>query len=148
MEILLLEHKPEISKDERNLQILNLYREEHLSYQEIGDIVNLSKVHVGRILKEVFAVTPRNKSWEKEKRIHATWREFKNKENEPSKKDKIDILEQLRKEFEGEEKNPQVIINKVEVLIEYGTANIQNQEKRNDGQGNFIDIEASQMLGK
>lgn len=152
MEQLLLEHKKtQLSKEEleeRNKEIIRLWREEHLTYEVIGAEVGLSKVRVGEILRETVLLTKRNKEWEKEKRINTLWREVEKKKNEDSKKDKVEILEQLRKEFEGEEKNPSITINRVEVLIEYGTPNIQNQEKRSDSQGNFIDIEASSMLGK
>lgn len=147
MEILLLEHKS-IKKDleERNLEILRLWDEEEKNPDEISKIFNLTEVRIYQILKEYHRLINVDKEWEKKKRIHKIkgWI----KKNPDTKKDAFDLLQQLKVEFEGEGKHPDILINKVEVVIEYGTAYIQNQEKRNDRQGNFIDIETSSMLRK
>lgn len=144
---LLIEHKS-IKKDleERNKEIVRLWDEEEKNPDEISKIFNLTEVRIYQILKENHRLINVDKEWEKKKRVHKIrgWI----KKSVDTKKDPADLLQQLKVEFEGEGKTPDILINKVEVVIEYGTAHISNQEKRSNSQGNFIDIEASQMSGK
>lgn len=148
METLLIEHKEKRLTEAEVEELISLWQEEALTYKQLSEKFGISESAIGYRLRTLIPLRKRDRIWEKEKRIHATWREFKQKENETSKKDKIEILEQLRKEFEGEEKSPGITINKIEVLIEFGTSNVQDQEKRSVSKGNFIDIEASSMLVK
>ncbi len=68
--------------------------------QAISKQFNLTEFYIYKIVRRNNAYTPQNYAWEKTKRINRLKLEIKNKDK--SNKDVADLMEQLRKEIEGD----------------------------------------------
>jgi hypothetical protein len=69
-------------------------------YSRISEKFNLTERQIFRILRTNHAVFPIDRDWEKKKRINRLKREIAKKP--VSQKDVADLMEQLRKEIDGE----------------------------------------------
>ena len=85
---------------ERNKEICRLYRDESLSTYEIAKIIDLTQQRVHQILKENIGLLKVEKEWEKVQRVHSLKTFLKDKKE--SNKDPVEIIEQLRKEIDGD----------------------------------------------
>lgn len=83
----------------RDAQICRLYAEENKTAAQISEIYNLTKRRIGQILRKNVSFLMPDKNWEKVKRIAWLKRQIGNR---TSKKDPADLVEQIRKEVEGE----------------------------------------------
>jgi len=82
---------------------------------------NFSEIYIYKIVRRNNAYIPIDKEWEKRKRINRLKVEIKNKEK--STKDVADLMEQLRKEIEGDK--PLIDMstnytNRVEIVVDDG----------------------------
>ena len=86
----------------RDARICRLWLEDNLGSEEIEATgqFNISSRQIRRILYKNREVLKLDREWEKQKRIHWLKRQIKDRGN--SKKDSADLLEQLRKDIEGE----------------------------------------------
>ena len=84
----------------RNAAIVIAYKIENLTSKEISEKFELTQRRIIQILRENNSFIKRDKEWEKEKRIKRleSWLD----RNDETKKDPADILDQLRKEIEGD----------------------------------------------
>ena len=83
----------------RDINIIRMYVGEGIEVKEIASQYDMTVSNVRRILWANRGIIKLDKSWEKLRRINYLKRQIKNKS---SKKDPADILEQLRKEIEGD----------------------------------------------
>lgn len=84
----------------RDYRICYLWIEELISAKDIGEKIGLTERRVQQILRTNHAFAPIDKDWEKKKRIHLLKVAIKN--SQESKKDRADLIDQLRREIEGE----------------------------------------------
>jgi hypothetical protein len=91
----------------RDAQICLLWDREGLSPEEIGEKFHLTFRRILQILRANHLAMPIDKEWEKRKRIALLRRNISRKP--ASQKDVADLIEQLRKEIEGDK--PAVEIN-------------------------------------
>ncbi len=84
----------------RDFKICEIWLESDKTQREIADLVNLSERHIGRIVYKNRNVLKSEKEWEKAKRKH--WLKVQIKKRGDSKKDAADLVEQLRREEEGD----------------------------------------------
>ena len=84
----------------RDFQICRLWLEEGVSTDDIGEKVCLTERRVRQILRTNKVFLKVDKPFEKSKRIHLLRAAIK--ESKPSAKDRADLIEQLRREIEGE----------------------------------------------
>ena len=85
----------------RNAQICHLWLNECLTGSEIAKRFHISETRVSRILQQNSQLLKYEADAEKRKRIHWLKRQIKNRQDK-TKKDTADLLEQLRKEIEGD----------------------------------------------
>ena len=94
---------PKIAKSRkaiRDAKIISLYATEHLTHEEIGKQFGITKQRVGKILYNNKHLLEIDIKSEKIRRYNILSRELS--KAEPSKKDRIDILAEMRKECEGD----------------------------------------------
>ena len=104
----------------RDAKIIELYCEEGHCQTEIARRFHLTQGRIATILNNnSISIIERRKDWEKIKRIHSYSRMLNNPKI-PEANTKVEVLKELRKEFEGDEKD--VTINNV-------TYNIQGERK-------------------
>jgi predicted DNA-binding protein YlxM (UPF0122 family) len=97
---------------ERDAEICNLFLNENLSMEEIGEKFDLTSQGVGYILRNNKSLLVIDREFHKAKRINVLERMLsKASETLSRNRDKTDIVEQLRKEYEGDSKT--VINNSV-----------------------------------
>ena len=84
----------------RDFKICRFWIEDVLTSKKIAKIVKLTERRVQQILATNSNYIKINKEWEKKKRIHALKLSIKNSKS--SKKDRADLIDQLRKEIEGD----------------------------------------------
>ena len=87
----------------RDYKICSCWCDDHLSFKEIGEKFNLTERRVRQILMLNHAFKPLDKEWEKKKRIQKLQRAIKDAPD--SKKDVADLIDQLRRELEGDKPN-------------------------------------------
>lgn len=85
----------------RDAAIVNDWWENDCSYEELTEKFNLTERRLQQILRENHAYVVIDKEYEKKKRIRRLNKEIKGKPY--SRKDVADLLEQHRKELEGNE---------------------------------------------
>lgn len=86
----------------RDLQILKLFLADNLTLKEIGSKVNLTASRVQQIVYVNRALIAWDKDYEKAVRVNAIKRLYNKHDDTMGKKSTLDILEQLRKEMEGD----------------------------------------------
>jgi hypothetical protein len=84
----------------RDAKICLLWDRDSLSPEEIGIKFGLTKLRILQILRTNHLALPIDKEWEKRKRIALLRRHIAKKPS--SSKDVADLLEQLRREIEGD----------------------------------------------
>jgi hypothetical protein len=84
----------------RDGAIVLFFKRDDLSPQELAERFKLTERRIYKILETNHVFIQRNKEWEKEKRIARLSRWLK--ANPVSKRDPLEIQEQLRKEIEGD----------------------------------------------
>ena len=92
----------------RDARIINFFVEDGISQTEIANKFKISQPRVCEILRaHSISVISRRKDWEKLKRIHSMNRKI-NDESIPFANTRLDILKELRKEYEGEKSDIEV----------------------------------------
>ncbi len=86
----------------RDAAICSSWSEDLLTFPELVEIYKLTERRIRQILVTNHAFISIDKEWEKKKRIHTI--KLSIKKSKESSKDRADLLEQLRKEIEGDSK--------------------------------------------
>ena len=86
----------------RDANILRLFLQENLTLNEIGSRFDLTGSRIQQILYDNKHLIDWNRNYEKAIRVNALKRMHKKYESVLGKKSTIDILEQIRKEIEGD----------------------------------------------
>lgn len=86
----------------RDAKICRLWLYDNLTQEDIGQIFDLTQQAICSILYKNRKLLTLDRNYEKQKRIHTLKRSIKNAKE--SQKDKADLIEQLRREIEGNEK--------------------------------------------
>lgn len=89
----------------KNAYVCKLYVLNNLTQREIGQKVGLTQQAIGAILYKNRHLLQLDKNYEKQKRINKLKYLLEKYPSRIAKKSTIDILEQLRKEFEGDRTN-------------------------------------------
>ena len=84
----------------RDFQICRLWLQDACTTEEIAEKVGLTERRIRQILRTNSIFLRVDKDFEKAKRIHILQAAIKN--SQPSKKDRADLVEQLRREIEGD----------------------------------------------
>ena len=99
----------------RDSRIIGMFCEEGIDQTTIARKFKLSQPRICEILRNnMISVIEHRKDWEKLKRINSMSHMLKD-EKLPLANNKLDVLKELRKEFEGEEK--QTTINNTTYII-------------------------------
>ena len=92
----------------RNIRICMLWAQELKTSQEIGETFGITIRRVQQILYANRDFVKENREWEKTKRIQ--WLRQQVKKRGDTRKDSADLIEQLRKELEGDNSEHKVVI--------------------------------------
>lgn len=123
----------------RDAAIVLEFKRTRPTYDILAKKFNLTEMRISQILRTNHAFIPIDKEWEKEKRITKLERWLDDPKNKDTRKDPVDILEQLRKEIEGDisSKELALVDNSVRILVinkgSDGTE-LRNREGRQDSQ--------------
>lgn len=100
----------------RDTKILHLYADGK-SMEEIGSSFGISGSRVQQVLYKNRDLLELDKKYERAKRVN--WLRRQHVKAGDSEKDSADILEQMRKEIEGDDRNPGSSVNEVKVIVVY-----------------------------
>ena len=116
----------------RDVQICKMYVADNKSATDIASTFKISATRVYKILYNNREFVKADNNWEKIKRIHWLKKQVGNRQ---SKKDPADLLEQIRKEIEGDkpliDQSHHTHITKVELKISDDTRTPLTQESGN-----------------
>jgi hypothetical protein len=87
----------------RDGAIVLLFKRDDIDFPSLAEKFNLTERRIMQILATNHAFVKRDKEWEKEKRINVLKRLLEKHPSLIAKKSTIDILEQIRKEIDGDE---------------------------------------------
>ena len=86
----------------RDGAIVLYFKREGIDFCDLAKMFSLTQMRIHQILAKNHAFIKRDKEWEKEKRINRLARRLKTVD--PTSKDELDIMAEMRKEIEGDGK--------------------------------------------
>jgi hypothetical protein len=96
----------------RDAAIVVEWKQNHTPTETIAEKFKLTQRRIEQILRTNHAFVKIDKEWEKSKRIHRLSRRLE--ESEPTKKDELEIMSELRREIEGDGEQ---VRNETKVII-------------------------------
>ena len=107
----------------RDGAIVLYFKREGSDFLELTEMFKLTERRIRQILAKNNAFIKRDKEWEKEKRINLLNRRLKTAN--PTSKDELEILSELRKEIEGDESGQKSRDSKIIIIYPPSTKQIE-----------------------
>ncbi len=121
----------------RDMHIVRLYASGDMTMKEIGVRHKISRVRIGQILLNNRDLLKLDQGFEKMRRVN--WLKRHIDTAKPTRKDPADLMEQLRKEIEGNEP-PVKVITQIVLTQLHDLAGSNGQSKREGDNGKQVEL--------